>query len=270
MLLKLMKIHTPAAILLGLTAFTLGPASAYAEEEESYARPTETSMGSGRWTLGLGAITAQSPYEGIDSKTLGVPLISYNNQYVRVQGTSIDLKLPSASPVEYSLRAKVALNEGYKASDSSAFTGMADRNGGMYLGAGATWNSAIVKVSAELLKDYSGNSGGSEFKLGIDHAFSFAKQFQITPHVSVTALDSQYVDYYYGVAASEATPTRAQYTGSASLNTEVGLRIGYSFDARQHIIADLSQTRWGTGITDSPLVTKSSATSIMVGYAYSF
>lgn len=247
-------------LLLALVFAALWASSAHAADDQN----------TSKWGLGLAAATQRSPYNGIDQTTVGLPLISYENKYVKVFGNTLDYKLPSAGEFDFTLRAKYALGEGYKASDSAFLSGMADRNGGLYLGATATWNNPAAKLSVGWLSDASNESKGSQLSLAVEHAFHVGGQFEITPHLGVTVLDAKYVDYYYGVSAAETTPTRHAYVGEATTNTEVGVRLGYAIDAQQRVFLDLTNTWWGAGITDSPLVNKTSAPGVRVAYLYLF
>jgi outer membrane protein len=83
-------------------------------------------------------------------------------------------------------------------------------------------------------------------------------------------LNRKYVDYYYGVRPSEATATRHVYDGKSSIDPSVGATVTWRLDERQSIRGDVGITKFGTGITDSPLVGKKTAPSILVGYVYRF
>jgi outer membrane scaffolding protein for murein synthesis (MipA/OmpV family) len=51
---------------------------------------------------------------------------------------------------------------------------------------------------------------------------------------------------------------------------EVGLRIDYTLSPKQNAFLDLRSTRLGDSMKDSPLVDRSSQTSLRVGYLYRF
>jgi outer membrane protein len=197
-----------------------------------------------------------------------IPLLSYENKWVSIFGPGIDLKLPSAGPVSFRLRARYADN-GYEASDSPFLAGMQERKDGFWLGGAAIWRNDIANVSAELLGDGSSNSKGSKFRLAVDHRFQ-AGNFDITPRLAVTRLDQKYVSYYYGVNAAEVRAGRPFYQGGSAVNMEAGVRVGYALAPRQSVFIDLSTTSLGSSIKDSPLVDRSSQTGVRVGYLYRF
>lgn len=224
--------------------------------------------GESRWGIGLGVDLQRDAYRGKDNDNQGIPLLYFENRWVRVLGPGIDLKLPSQGPVSFRLKARYSL-DGYEASDSPDLAGMAERKGGVWVGGEATWHTPFLDLHAELAGDASGNSHGRQFRLQADRRFTQG-QFSVTPRLAAIRLDQDYVSYYYGVAAAEARPGRAQYGGDATTNVEVGLRIDYALSPQHNLFLDLRATRLGDGIRDSPLVDRSRLGGLRVGYLYRF
>jgi len=250
-----------------LASTVLGLPLAYADDPEfpGVAAPTPQA---GHWGLGLGASYSQELYRGVGSRTTAIPLILFDNQYVRVFGNMVDFKLPSAGQFHFAVRAKYALGDGYKASQSTYLYGMSERKGGLWLGGAATWDNPMVRLSAQWLKA-TNDSKGQQFEVGAEHGFHFGR-FQLTPHISALRSDSKYVDYYYGVAPDEARVGRAAYSGAAATQVSAGVRVNYVLTKQQMVLIDVADTHRGSGISDSPLVDKASAASLKVGYLYSF
>lgn len=220
------------------------------------------------WGLGLGVGVQRQPYTGFDSKTRALPIIFFENRYVRVLGLGADLKLPSAGPVSFALRIRYSPN-GYDESDAPILAGMEKRKGAVLAGGAVAWRTGFGTLSAEALGDASGTSDGAQLKLGFDKPFRLG-MFSVTPHVAAVWLDRKTVDYYYGVTAPEARVGRAQYDGRSTVNTELGVRTGYALAPNQIVTLDLGLTAFGSGIKNSPLVDRSSQTSVRLGYLYRF
>ena len=210
----------------------------------------------------------RQPYRDFDDKIRALPMVTYENRWMRLRGSGLDLKLPSAGPISFRLRANYS-PEGYEADDSPYLQGMAERKGGFWVGGAASWRTELGDLSAELLTDASGNSNGLQLRLGVERAFGLG-HFQLVPLLSANWMDRKDVDYYYGVRPAEGRPDRASYAGRSTTNWELGLRTGYALGPQQSIFMDLSATTLGRGITDSPLVERSSQTSIRFGYLYRF
>ena len=221
------------------------------------------------WGLGVGITMTHRPYRDFDNKAAVLPLVTYENKWVRVFGPSVDVKLPSAGPVAFKLNARYALNEGYESSDSSFLRGMDDRKASVWLGASASWRTDLATLSAGWRGDASGESEGQQISLSAERSFRFGS-FGVAPRLTATWLDSNYVDYYYGVRDDEARAWRRQYDGKSAVNTELALRGSYGLRPNQTVSLDVGITRLGASIRDSPLVDRSTVPSARLSYLYRF
>ena len=219
---------------------------------------------------GIGGIVGldRKPYRDFDDKADVLPFLLYENRWVRLVGPTLDLKLHSSDSVSMGLRLRYA-GEGYEADDSPYLQGMAERKASFWLGGSASWRTSWATLSAEVLADGSGESKGTRMTVGLERSFSSGK-FEFTPRIAAHHVDSKYVNYYYGVRAEEATALRPFHAGKSTTNFEAGLRIGYSLAPKHKLSLDLSTTRFGSGIKDSPLVDRSSQDSVRAGYLYLF
>ncbi|WP_034296658.1 MipA/OmpV family protein [Herbaspirillum sp. RV1423] len=240
-----------------------GAAAAQAQETGDAGKTQEPT-----WGLGIGVGVQRSPYRDFGNKTRALPVILYNSEHFRVAGTTADVKLGSVGSFDFTLRAKYS-DEGYKSGDASVLNGMDERKDGFWLGASAAWRTPFARLTLEWLKDASGNSGGQTVKLGAERGFTSGR-VKFTPHLGVAWMNSDYVDYYYGVKQSEVAATRAAYSGKSTTNASLGLRTDYSLTAAQSLFLDLSVTHYGSAITDSPLVDRSTSPSLRLGYIYKF
>lgn len=226
------------------------------------------------WGLGLAVISSQSPYRGVDRETKALPMIRFENEYVKVGGPGLEIKLPGldlgdAGRVKFGLVGKMEF-AGYEASDSPFLAGMAERKSGFWGGAKAEWDNEVAEISLQWIADTSGHSKGQRFSLGVEKNWRFGNRLMLVPHLTAHWLDRKYVDYYYGVRAAEATAGRAAYAGKSGVDVELGLRTMYLFDRHHSLMLDVSATRLASSIKDSPLVDRSSSNRVMLGYLYSF
>jgi outer membrane protein len=238
------------------------------------AGPTDGEPPSSSWSLGLGAMSAQSPYTGVDRETKAVPLIRYENEYVRLSGLEIGLKLPGldisdSQKINFSIIAKKG-GSGYEADDSDFLDGMSKRKDGFWAGAKMEWESDLVDVNAEWLADASGNSKGQIFSLGVEKTWRFGEHVMLTPRLGASWQDKKYVDYYFGVRNSEVRIDRAAYVGKSGVTTEVGVRGMYKFDKTHSMFMDVGVSSLAKEIKDSPLVDRSTENRVFIGYLYSF
>jgi outer membrane protein len=238
------------------------------------AEPAEGEPPSSSFSLGLGAMTSQSPYAGMDRETEVLPLLHYENEYISIMGPELGIKLPGielsdSQELNFSIIAKYD-GSGYKASDAKILNGMSRRKGGFWAGGKVEWESDLVDVSAEWLTDASGNSKGQIFSLGVEKTWHFGDHVMLTPRLGASWQDKKYVDYYFGVRNSEVRIDRAAYVGKSGVTTEVGVRGMYMFDKTHSMFMDVGVSSLAKEIKDSPLVDRSTENSVFIGYLYSF
>lgn len=229
----------------------------------------EDQFGTPRRGLGLGVNTKLSRYLGVENDTSVIHLLSYENRYVRFFGNALDIKLPSTCEFDFSLRSKFGFDEGYEGSDSVFLNGMEDAKGSRDLGAAAIWRSPFTKLSLKALRA-TDSSNGSRVNLEVERALSFDRRFEVRPHLGAEVVDSKYVDYHHGVKATEATPSRPQFAGRRTTLIEGGVRLGYVSDRNQRLLLDVTDTHWGSGITGSPLIQRSSTPGFRIGCLYGY
>lgn len=230
--------------------------------------------GSSTWGLGIGAVSTQKAYKDIDRDNTVLPMIQYENRWLRVFGPGLTVKLPrwDVAPghrVDFGLVAKWD-GAGYEADDAPILNGMAERKGGIWVGAKAAWKSDFAELGAEWTADASGHSKGQRLGLSLERSFRVGQNVMLTPRLGAHWLDKKYVDYYYGVSAAEANANRPAYEGKSTVNLEAGLRTTFMLDASNSLFVDLNATALGKGITDSPLVDHKVMPAALVGYLYRF
>lgn len=239
------------------TAQVLAPEQAAAEDAGSQSQ----------WGLGIGAGFTRAPYRDFDDDPQAIPLILYENRWISAFGTRFDVKLPSAGPLQFRLRAQYS-GDGYEAKDSPYLEGMAERKGGVWVGGAAIWRGSYATLGLEALTS-TGDAEGKRVKLELSREFHTGP-VTITPRIAANWYDKKYVDYYYGVRAEEARAGRAQFTGKAGSDVQLGVRFGYAYRKRHNFFVDVSANSLSSDIKDSPLVDRSTETSIKLGYLYAF
>ena len=226
------------------------------------------------WGLGVAAFTEQQPYAGIDRENRALPLISYDNQYVRVFGPVVEFKaysldLGGGQRLDLRVVGKYDFS-GYEAGDAPILNGMRERKDSFWAGGKVTWRTGLVDVSAEVLADVGGKSKGRRANFGLEKTWRIGEHVMLTPRVGAAWVDKKYVDYYYGVAADEARAGRVAHAGKSGVNAELGLRGAYVVDAHHSLFLDLGVTKLSKQIKDSPLVDRSTENRVGLGYLYRF
>lgn len=235
---------------------------------------TDAGSSSTSWGVGLGVMSEQEPYAGIDRDNTPIPLLEVENRYIHLFGPQIEFKLPSldisdSQQLNFGIVGKYD-GSGYKEDDAPILNGMSERKGGFWAGAKMEWNNDLVDVSAEWLTDVSGNSKGQLINVGLERTWHFGDHFLLTPYVGASWQDAKTIDYYYGVRDSEARIGRPAYTGESATNIESGVRGVYMFDEHHSVLMGAEVTRLAGEIKDSPLVDRSTTNSVYLGYLYRF
>lgn len=259
---KTVRAYTEAALFMLLGGLPLTVAAQQPDDDTS------------SWGLGVAVITSQKAYTGIDRDNKLLPILSYENRYIRLAGPELAVKLPGyqfseSNKVNFSIIGKYDFTD-YKQSDAPILNGMADRDGGFWAGFKAEWQNSIADISAEYVTEVSGDSDGSAVSLTVERSWHFAEHYMFTPRIAVSWQDKKYIDYYYGVRANEVTAERAFYQGEAGMNIEVGARVGYMLKQKHFIFLDASVTSLASEIKDSPLVDRSTENRVFLGYIYNF
>jgi outer membrane protein len=220
------------------------------------------------WGLGLAVMPETKAYRDFDNKTEVWPIVTFENRWVRVFGPGLEFKLGRSGPLSFGLTVGYA-RDGYKAGDSPFLAGMDKRQASAWVGGRLGLQTGWASLSADWSGDVSSHSKGQKLRLGAEHRFALG-EFGLTPRVTATWLDSKYVDYYYGVKASEVRADRAAYTAGSTVNTGLGLRVDYRLAPQQILFADLGVTSLGSTIKRSPLVDRSTLPEVRLGYLYRF
>lgn len=102
------KSKTPLPLLTGLLCAASCFSAAHAADNCGADRKADDQPDEYHWGLGIGAGIKKSPYRGVKNDTTVLPLLSYENHYIRFFLDTLDVKLPSAGPFDFSLRSKSA------------------------------------------------------------------------------------------------------------------------------------------------------------------
>lgn len=227
-----------------------------------------------RWGLGVGLVSTQKPYRDINRDNTPIPLLHVENRYFRFFGTEMEARLPAwqlseSQQLQFGAIARYD-GSGYKSDDSPALEGMAERKGGIWAGARATWQSDWLSLHADWTHDISGNSNGQEISVGAERSWQISNSITLTPRISAVWSDRKELNYYYGVRDDEVRSDRAAWQGDSGVTVEAGVQGVYQFTRHQSLMLDLKAAHLPSAVSDSPLVSRSDENRIFIGYLYHF
>jgi outer membrane protein len=215
----------------------------------SYAEKPKDTSG---FLYGLGISTNKEIYKGYDRRNLLLPIIGYRGEKLNVFGPFVSYEVKKVAGVKVLVQVAPRF-QGFDDTDSYIFEGMADRKFSMDAGTGLNYQKNDWKINLSSMFDVLDRSNGMEFTSSIGHAFRFAL-FLIEPRITLSYLDSNHVDYYYGVGKDEVNENRTAYVGKSALNTGVGLSMSTPIFLGGYTQINIQRTWFDSGITDSPLV----------------
>src|SRR5688500_5783208 len=160
--------------------------------------PLSDVMPLGGAAIGLMPRAERSLYTGAETRYDLVPVYIYEGERVYLRSLSLGLRLAGTR----SRRLEVFLRhrfEGHPTDDiPEALAGMARREPGIDLGIGGQTGGAWGYAFAEILRDASEVSNGTEVRLGYKYPARLGP-FGVKPHALLALRSASLNDYYYGV-----------------------------------------------------------------------
>lgn len=201
---------------------------------------------------GLGLGISHEIYVGYDYRVIPLPIIGYRGDNFRILGPFASYDALSLSDINLTLMLAPRF-QGFDESDSDIFKNMQDRKFSMDAGFGVTYEKKDWKISVSSMFDVLGRSNGYEAKANVARVFRKGPLF-FEPSLSLSYLDSNHVDYYYGVKADETNPLTYTYTGDSALNSSLGFSVSTPILLGGFTQLAFNYTWYDSAITNSPLV----------------
>jgi outer membrane protein len=243
----------------------------YTELNAAYGSTPLNQSRTGDWhgLVGAAVIRLQQPMADTRSFVLPLVAVSYRQTFYWHFGETGVFVLNSDDG-----RARLAIalkaRRGYNPADYPNLTGMDERYTSVEGGLHGIWLSHASLISYGVFSDISGRSHGGSAQLSLAHPLHLAPRWQLVPSIGAEWLSDKVVDYYYGVKPSEATSTRPVYIGTASTNLRLGLMLNYRLSRDWTLFGGVGYTRLGTGISDSPIVTRDGVGAVHIGGGWHF
>jgi outer membrane protein len=211
-----------------------------------------------------------SPYRGSDKNSDLLPLFVYDSEHFYLQSYRAGLKLEREGwRNELFIKRRF---EGYASNHvPESMAGMEKRAIGGDIGIATqhAWGSGTAY--AELLTDVSGNSDGSELRLGYRYEAWWNGRLRWRPYATVAFRDAKLNNYYYGVRPGEAAAERPAYEAGSGVNLEFGVQAAYRLTERWQLLGGVSLLQMSSGIRDSPVVEERALVpSFTLGLMYGF
>lgn len=220
------------------------------------------------WQVGAIALVRNGGYIENANRTLVVPAVGYEGKHVFFRGLQLGWHAWRQEGLQLDVVAQARL-EGFNARDIP-IAGLESRRESMDVGAVLTASGKAGKLEFTALTDALDRSGGQELALSYGYPLT-AGRVRITPKVGLRWWSSDVADYYYGIRPREvARGAPAAYRASSALVPEVGVNVIAPLSRRWALWGALRYQHLPAEISNSPLVSNSSASTLLVGVTYSF
>jgi len=161
-------------------------------------------------------------------------------------------------------------HQGYEDDSLRAFNGMEERDLDVGLGIRAAYSTPYGEVVATATSDIAGAHDSAVYALGYSYTAHMEK-LTIVPSAKVTKFSSDYMNYYYGVKASETTTSRAAYSAKGGSVYTLGITASYAFDENWSVTGQVNQNFLPDTIKNSSLTrNENSVTSGLIAINYAF
>ena len=132
------------------------------------------------------------------------------------------------------------------------------------------YDAGDIFSSIQLLKDVSGVHGGFDVRTAITYGIE-KNNHQINMSVGANWQNSDLLNYYYGISDRDAKATDIHYVIKAgTVSPFVGIEWHYRLTKNMRLRANYHLKKFGSVITNSPLVKETMSTTFFVGGSYSF
>ncbi len=222
-------------------------------------------------SAGWGVVTRfeRSPYRGGGVRIDLLPLYLYEGEYVYLHSYRAGLKFRPAPDRRVNVFLSKRLESFPVERAPASLAGMSPRVPETDLGLSYEQRFDWGNVFGEVLRDASGNSGGTEWRLGYGTEWRRGR-LKLAPYFMLSARDAKLNDYYYGVTSTETAADRPAYQPGAGVNGTVGLNARYDLTDVWHFFAGVSATVWSSGVRRSPIVEDRVQLAAYGGLAYEF
>ncbi len=223
------------------------------------------------FTIGIGALYKDKPYEDYDSseKTNAVPIVLYQGEHFFVRGATLGWDILDSDVWELAIIGEL-LNDGYDSSDSDFLVGMSDRDPSFGVGGHVVWKPENLGLKLSVVSDIADNSDGTQVRGEIFYTHRTG-DWLFRPSAGIVWQDDDYNDYYYGVRSREAAAFRPAYSADDDFNYRFGaLAIYQQQTSPLMFMAGVRYDLLGDEIDDSPIVEEDDELTALIGIAYTF
>ena len=228
--------------------------------------------------LGLGVFYRNSVYkEKNNDEVLPLPVagVRYKSFYYEMP-VELGYHFYDKENLIFTAYGRYNLYTGYKPKDlENEFRDMDKRKDDFHLGLRGKYNFGPLHTGliAHISGDVSDISSGMLARAEINQPVPLGEKVTVMPYAVVEYMSENYTDYYFGIKDSEAAKginNGKSYKADDSVNFEAGIRSMIKINKSFNVFLSAGYTRYGSSISDSPLVKDRDIYTAGAGVSYSF
>lgn len=218
--------------------------------------------------VGAGPYIQSQPYRGADPEVLPSPVIFFDNRLFYVRWARVGMYFYGGENWGASVTAQPR-PFGYRAKDSPALAGMAERQNSWEAGFAVAGRNDIGFAELTYFHDILDRSNGSLVRLELGTSISSGRWLHV-PSVFVLWFSDSFNDYYYGVAEDESTADRPAYRAEAGVNFAIQEFVMVHLSGDWFASAEVRADYLDSTIRSSPIVGDQWMLSGMISLLYRF
>lgn len=225
-----------------------------------------------KWSIGAAVSHSQSPYKSYDNDTKVWPMLNYSKGKFFIRGKELGFEVWKSgahkvdlgvSYYDLEFKRKDTSNAQLKMLDNRKATMMADIS---YSFASST-GGIKLKTSFDILD----KSNGLLLDISYRYRLEVNKNLKLNPGLGLEWANKKQNDYYYGIASTEAMRSGLpSYSAKSGLTPYLFLEARYDMSKKLNVFVAGRINFLSSEIKDSPMVGKSTTTSVAAGLQYSF
>lgn len=242
-----------------------------AQANDKIDRDTETAIPRSKNLYGIGVAVLPKTSGSDEFRLLALPIINANYAdrfYVNALQAGVWLLDSDDKRLRFGLSAQARF--GWDADDGRLTRGMRDRDFTVEIGPALRWQTDFGTINAQWGFDAGGASNGQTVDLQFIKNLYRDKTFKLNGSVGLTWSDRKFNDYYFGVSATEALPSRPEYSAGSSVEYKAGLNGSYLVGLNNYILFGASITRLGDQQANSPIVDTRLQPFAYLGYSIAY
>lgn len=239
--------------------------------ESQLDRQTETPIPRAQNLYGIGVGVLPKTSGADEYRAMVLPIINANYAdrfYINALQAGVWLLDAEDQRLRFGLSAEAKF--GWDAKDGDRTRGMQDRDFSIFVGPNLRWQTAIGTFNAQWTVDASGNSQGQQVQLQYIKSLVRHPALRLNGLVGASWNNAKFNDYYFGVAASEVAPDRAQYRAGAGVEWQLGLNGVVPVMQTHSFLFGAMLNRLSRAQADSPIVETRSQPLLYMGYSVPF